>query len=134
MNAPSALIAEDEPLLRTEIRDALQTLWPQLRVVAEVSDGVDAMQALDQLAPDILFLDIQMPGASGIDVARHASGRAHVVFITAFDAYAVQAFDQGALDYILKPLTMDRVKLTVQRLQDQRCGSHRPICAGSPIC
>lgn len=119
MNAPSALIAEDEPLLRTEIRDALQTLWPQLRVVAEVSDGVDAMQALDQLAPDILFLDIQMPGASGIDVARHASGRAHVVFITAFDAYAVQAFDQGALDYILKPLTMDRVKLTVQRLQDR---------------
>jgi DNA-binding LytR/AlgR family response regulator len=117
VSAPSALIAEDEPLLRTEIRDALQALWPQLRIVAEVGGGIEAMQVLDQLAPDILFLDIQMPGASGIDVARHASERAHVVFITAFDAYALQAFDQGALDYILKPLTMDRMKLTVQRLQ-----------------
>src|ERR1700722_7300326 len=119
MNAPSAMIAEDEPVLRNEIRDALRTLWPQLRIVAEVGDGVEAIQALDRLAPDILFLDIQMPGASGIDVARYASGKAHVVFITAFDAYALQAFDQGALDYILKPLTMDRMKLTVQRLQNR---------------
>jgi len=119
MNAPSAMIAEDEPLLRAEIRDALQTLWPQLRIAAEVGDGVEAIQAMDRLAPDILFLDIQMPGASGIDVARYASGKAHVVFITAFDAYALQAFEQGALDYILKPVTTDRMKLTVERLQQR---------------
>ena len=75
MNAPSAMIAEDEPLLRTEIRDALQTLWPQLRIAAEVGDGVEAIRALDQLTPDVLFLDIQMPGASGIDVARSFSSR-----------------------------------------------------------
>jgi DNA-binding LytR/AlgR family response regulator len=119
MNAPSAMIAEDEPLLRSEIRDALQTLWPQLHIAAEVGDGVEAIQMLDRLTPDILFLDIQMPGASGIDVARHASGKAHVVFITAFDAYALQAFEQGALDYILKPITTDRMKLTVERLQQR---------------
>jgi DNA-binding LytR/AlgR family response regulator len=117
MNPPTALIAEDEPLLRTEIRDVLQTLWPQLHIAAEVSDGVEAIQALDRLAPDILFLDIQMPGATGIDVARHASGKAHVVFITAFDAYALQAFEQGALDYLLKPIATDRMQLTVERLQ-----------------
>jgi DNA-binding LytR/AlgR family response regulator len=119
MNAPSAMIAEDEPLLRTEIRVALQTLWPQLHIAAEVGDGVEAIQAIDRLAPDILFLDIQMPGASGIDVARYASGKAHVVFITAFDAFALQAFEQGALDYILKPITTDRMKLTVERLQQR---------------
>lgn len=119
MNAPSAMIAEDEPLLMAEIRDALRMLWPQLRIAAEVGDGVEAIEALDRLAPDILFLDIQMPGASGIDVARHASGKAHVVFITAFDDYALQAFEQGALDYILKPITTGRMKLTVERLQQR---------------
>jgi DNA-binding LytR/AlgR family response regulator len=119
MSLPSAMIAEDEPLLRTEIRTLLQTLWPQLHIAAEVSDGLEAIQALDRLAPDILFLDIQMPGATGIDVARHASGKAHVVFITAFDAYALQAFEQGALDYILKPITTERMKLTVERLQQR---------------
>jgi DNA-binding LytR/AlgR family response regulator len=113
------MIAEDEPLLRAEIRNALQSLWPQLRIAAEVGDGVEAIQTMDRLVPDILFLDIQMPGASGIDVARHASGKAHVVFITAFDTYALQAFEHGALDYILKPITTERMRLTVERLQQR---------------
>ena len=135
MNSPSAMIAEDEPLLRTEIRDLLRTLWPQLHIAAEVGDGVEAIQALDRAAPYILFLDIPWPGATGIDVARHASGKAHVVFITAFDAYALQAFEQGALDYILKPITMERMKLTIERLQQRslaraadRSARPRPIC------
>lgn len=117
MKRPVAIIAEDELLLRREIRDQVQALWPQLQIVAEVGDGVEAIQALEQWRPDILFLDIQMPGASGIDVARYASGRAHVVFITAFDSFALQAFEQGALDYVLKPVSAERIRLTVERLQ-----------------
>ncbi len=119
MNGPLAIIAEDEPLLRAESRDTLRTLWPALRIGAEVADGAEAIAALDRLAPNILFLDIHMPGLSGIDVARYASGRAHVVFITAFDSYALQAFEQGAVDYILKPLNADRMKVTVVRLQER---------------
>jgi DNA-binding LytR/AlgR family response regulator len=117
MTSPVAVIAEDEPLLRQEIREQVQALWPDLRIAAEVGDGIEAIQAIDQWRPDILFLDIQMPGASGIDVARYASGRAHVVFITAFDSFALQAFEQGALDYVLKPISSDRIRLTVERLQ-----------------
>jgi DNA-binding LytR/AlgR family response regulator len=117
VRSPIAVIAEDEPLLRAEIRDTLLALWPELHVGAEVGDGIEALAALERLGPDIMFLDIQMPGASGIDVARTASGRAHVVFISAFDAYAVSAFEQGAFDYILKPVSVDRVRLTVERLR-----------------
>ena len=117
MNAPTALLAEDEPLLRTELREALQKLWPELRICAEAEDGQQAIAMLDSFAPNVLFLDIQMPGATGIEVARHASGKAHVVFVTAYDAYAVQAFEQGAIDYLLKPLTADRLEVTVQRVR-----------------
>ncbi|HEY2416549.1 MAG TPA: LytTR family DNA-binding domain-containing protein [Steroidobacteraceae bacterium] len=119
MNAPSAIIAEDEPLLRAEIRDALRTLWPELKIQAEVGDGLSAIEALDRFAPTVAFLDIQMPGVSGLDVAQHASGKSHVIFITAFDEYALAAFERGALDYILKPLAIERVKLTVMRLQER---------------
>jgi len=116
---PTALIAEDEPLLRGEIRDVLSRLWPELEIVAEVGDGDSAMEALDRLSPQILFLDIQMPGCSGIDVARRASQRAHVVFISAYDSHALAAFEQGALDYILKPVVADRVLVAVKRLQER---------------
>ena len=119
MNGPSALIAEDEPLLRAEIRTVLESLWPELRVVAEVGDGISAIDALDRLSPDIMFLDIQMPGCTGIDVAQRASNRAHVVFITAYDSHALTAFEQGALDYILKPISPERVKVAIKRLQDR---------------
>lgn len=114
---PTAIIAEDEPLLRTEIRETLRTLWPELRVSAEVADGLQAIEAFDRHGPNILFLDIQMPGATGIDVARHASSKAHVVFITAYDTYALSAFEQGAIDYILKPISEERFRVTIERLR-----------------
>lgn len=116
---PTAIIAEDEPILRAEIRGTLQTLWPELRISAEANDGLEAIEAFDRYGPNILFLDIQMPGATGIEVARHASGKAHVVFITAYDAYALSAFEQGAIDYILKPICEERVKVTIGRLRDR---------------
>jgi len=115
----TAIIAEDEPLLRAEFRETLRALWPELAVSAEVADGIQAMRAIDQLAPDVVFLDIQMPGASGLEVARHASGRAHVVFISAFEEHAIAAFERGAIDYVLKPLSTTRVRLTVERLQQR---------------
>jgi DNA-binding LytR/AlgR family response regulator len=119
VKAPTAIIAEDEPLLRTEIRDSLRSLWPELVVRAEVADGVQAIEAFDRFAPDIVFLDIQMPGASGLDVAQHASGKAHVVFISAYDEYALTAFEQGALDYIQKPISTERMQVTVNRLRER---------------
>jgi DNA-binding LytR/AlgR family response regulator len=117
MTAPRAIIAEDEPLLRIELREALATLWPDLRIVAEAADGIAATDALQRHAPDVLFLDIQMPGLSGLDVARAASGRCHVVFVTAYDAYAVTAFDEGAVDYVMKPLSPERLARAVGRVR-----------------
>ncbi len=117
MKTPTAIIAEDEPLLRAEIREALRTLWPELTVGAEAANGFEAIKAADRLAPDIVFLDIQMPGISGLEVAAHVSGRAHVVFISAFDQHALAAFERGAVDYILKPMSISRLRITVERLQ-----------------
>ena len=93
-----AVIAEDEPLLRAELRETLVRLWPELSICAEAEDGVEALSAIETHAPDILFLDIQMPGMSGLEVARQAGSRCHVVFVTAYDKYAVTAFEQGAVE------------------------------------
>ena len=117
MSTPSAVIAEDEPLVRREIREALARLWPELKVLAEVGDGLEALAALDRDHPDVLFLDIQMPGLNGLEVAQRLNGRAHVVFVTAFDQYAVSAFEQGALDYLLKPISLPRMQLAIERLR-----------------
>ena len=117
-----AIIAEDEDVLRTGLRDALAELWPGLRICALAEDGIQAMRALDEHDPDILFLDIQMPGLTGLEVARQVNGRCHVVFVTAFDDHAVSAFEQGAVDYVLKPLSLPRLATTVARLK-QRIGS-----------
>lgn len=119
MKTPAAIIAEDEPLLRAEIREVFQALWPELAICAEVADGLQAIEAFDRHAPDIVLLDIQMPGATGLEVAQHVSGKAHVVFITAYDEHALAAFEQGALDYILKPISIDRMKITVARLKER---------------
>jgi len=119
VKTPAAIIAEDEPLLRAEIHEALHELWPDLAIRAEVADGLQAIEAFDRYAPDIVFLDIQMPGANGLEVAQHASGKAHVVFITAYDEHALAAFEQGALDYVLKPISIDRMKVTVTRLKER---------------
>lgn len=119
MLRPRALIAEDEPRLREQLAERLANLWPELEIAAIVGNGVDAVQALDRHRPNILFLDIQMPGLSGLDVARYASNRCHVAFITAYDEYAIAAFEQGAVDYVLKPFTTARLATAIGRLKDR---------------
>jgi DNA-binding LytR/AlgR family response regulator len=119
MKAPRAVIAEDEANLREELRETLSTVWPDLKVCAEAEDGIQALRALEKHAPDVLFLDIQMPGMTGLEVARRASGKCHVVFVTAYDNYAVSAFDQGAVDYVMKPLSTPRLAQAVERLRER---------------
>ncbi len=129
--APRAtgVIAEDETVLRGELRAHLAALWPELEIVAEAANGIEALRALDRHAPQVVFLDIEMPGLSGLDVARQTQGRWHVVFVTAYDAHAVAAFDQGAIDYVLKPYDQARLALAVRRVQ-QRIGSPPPSLDG----
>jgi DNA-binding LytR/AlgR family response regulator len=117
MTVPTAIIAEDEPLLRAQLRELLTTVWPQLSILAEAPDGVQALRALEEHHPDVLFLDIQMPGLTGIELARHASGRHHVVFVTAYDQYAVAAFEEGAVDYLVKPLNAARLAVACERIR-----------------
>jgi DNA-binding LytR/AlgR family response regulator len=122
---PTALIADDEPLLREALRRQLAIVWPELEIVAEARNGREAVRLFDQRQPDICFLDVQMPGLSGVDAANHVGRRAHLVFVTAYDHYAVQAFAQGALDYLLKPVEQARLADTVSRLKE-RLQSSRP--------
>ena len=117
--ATTALIAEDEPELAEELREALARAWPELVVVGEADDGFEALRLIESRAPDVLFLDIQMPGLSGLEVAKQASGRCHVAFVTAYDEHALAAFDAGAVDYLLKPLDPARLATTVARLKDR---------------
>lgn len=114
---PTAVLAEDEPLLADELIDHLGALWPALKVVARVTDGAAAINAVDQFRPTVAFLDIQMPRLTGLDVARQIAGRCHVAFITAFDHHAIEAFEAGAIDYVLKPFTAARLLATVQRMK-----------------
>lgn len=116
MNA-TAIIAEDEVPLGEQLSEMLATAWPELRIVAFAEDGVKAMRAFETHRPDFAFLDIHLPEMSGLDIATRIAGRGHVVFVTAFDDYAVAAFDQGAVDYLLKPLSDERVAIAVQRLK-----------------
>src|SRR5207344_2700888 len=114
---PTAIVAEDEPILRAQLEGKLAKLWPGLEVIASVGDGAAALEALEDRAPDFMFLDIQMPEMTGVEVARHVGNRAHVVFVTAYDQYAIQAFETGAVDYILKPATDERLAVTIERLK-----------------
>jgi DNA-binding LytR/AlgR family response regulator len=116
---PTALIADDEPLLRERLASQLARLWPELEVVAMARNGREAVELFEQLEPQVAFLDVHMPGQSGIDAARSISRRAHVVFVTAYDRYAVQAFEQGAIDYVVKPTDDERLADTVQRLRER---------------
>ena len=122
---PTAIVAEDEPTLRQQLVEQLGQLWPELNVLAEAADGIAALRLLGEHRPDILFLDIQMPGATGLEVARQANGRSRVVFVTAYDEHAVTAFEQGAVDYVLKPISAARLFTTVTRLKE-RLGSPPP--------
>ena len=116
---PTALIADDEPLLRESLARLLAQAWPELNIIAQVKNGRLAVEAHEAQRPDICFLDVHMPGLSGIEAARFIGRRAHVVFVTAYDQYAVQAFDQGAIDYLVKPVELARLHDTVRRLQDR---------------
>lgn len=113
----TAVLAEDEPLLRAELRAALGALWPELQIVAECGDGVGALRAIETLKPDIAFLDINMPQLSGLEVARAVGAAATIVFLTAYNEHAIEAFDLGAVDYMVKPLQRGRLLTTIQRLQ-----------------
>jgi DNA-binding LytR/AlgR family response regulator len=114
---PTALIAEDEPLMRERLKEKLAEAWPELAIVAEASDGDEALALFDAHAPGIAFLDIRMPGRSGLDVAAAIGADCHVVFITAYDQYAIAAFEAGAVDYLLKPVEADRLAQTVDRIR-----------------
>ena len=120
-----AVIADDEPLLRAQLRSRLARLWPALAVVHEMENGRDILEVLETHQPDLFFLDIHMPGVSGLEAAKAIGGRCHVVFVTAFDQYAVEAFERGAVDYVLKPFDEARLALTVERLKE-RLGSRPP--------
>src|SRR6185436_7467194 len=114
---PTAIVAEDEPILRAQLEGKLRKLWPELEIIASVEDGAAALEALEDRAPDFMFLDIQMPEMTGVEVARHVGGRSHIVFVTAYDQYAIQAFETGAVDYLLKPATDERLAVTIERLK-----------------
>ena len=114
---PSALIAEDESLLRAQLIARLAEAWPELEIVGEAENGEDAVAMIEEAKPDVVFLDIRMPGLSGIEVARRLGGRCHLVFVTAYDEYAVAAFDEGAIDYVLKPVTAERIAKVVTRVK-----------------
>ncbi|MDO8177305.1 MAG: LytTR family DNA-binding domain-containing protein [Undibacterium sp.] len=116
---PTAVIADDEDLQRSDLRRMLSIVWPELRIVAECEDGSDALEAIVEYQPDIAFLDIRMPDLSGLDVARATNGRCRIVFITAYDKHAIEAFSLGAVDYLLKPIQQDRLSQTVTRLRSQ---------------
>ncbi len=123
----TAVIADDEPLLRAQLRSRLARLWPELRIVHEMENGRDVDRVLQEHRPRLFFLDIHMPGVNGLEAARAIGKRAHVVFVTAFDQYAVEAFEHGAVDYVLKPFTEDRLAATLERLRERLAGSPAPL-------
>ena len=125
MTKATAIIAEDEAPQRQALAAMLRELWPELNIVGECADGLAAVEAIAEHNPSVAFLDIRMPGISGLDVARAAPAATHVVFTTAYDQYAVRAFDEGAIDYILKPVTRERLAQSVKRIQSR-------LDAGSP--
>lgn len=130
MNAPRALIADDEPLLREHLCQHLNRQWPELQVVAQARNGREAVELFEALRPDIVFLDVHMPGMNGVDAARAVGARAQIVFVTAYEQYAVQAFEQGAIDYVVKPLDERRLAATVARLRE-RLGRPAPAESAS---
>lgn len=119
---PTAIIADDERLMREQLRARLTEVWPELQILAEAKNGEEAVIAVDQHRPDLAFLDIRMPGMTGIEAARHIGDACHIVFITAYNEYAVDAFEHGAVDYVLKPAETERLATTVTRLK-KRLGS-----------
>jgi DNA-binding LytR/AlgR family response regulator len=119
----TALIADDEPHLATHLGEQLRKLWPELQLLPVARNGIEAAESIAALQPDLAFLDIKMPGLSGLEVAQGIEGRTRVVFVTAFDEFAVKAFEQEALDYVLKPVSAQRLAQTVERIKRALAGS-----------
>lgn len=117
--APTAIIADDERLMRDQLRLRLSEAWPELEIVGEAKNGEEAVELVEQLKPDLTFLDIRMPGKTGMEAARDIGDRSQIVFVTAYDQYAVEAFERGAIDYVLKPTEPERLKVTVDRLKQR---------------
>ena len=114
---PSAMIAEDEAMLREQLKSRLREAWPELDPIHEAANGEQALALFEQHRPDVAFLDIRMPAMSGLDVARAIDGRCHIVFVTAYDQYAIAAFDEGAIDYLLKPVAAERMAKVAARVK-----------------
>ena len=128
----TAMIVDDEAPMRAHLKHRLQQVWPELHIIAEANNGLSAIEQAHHLQLDLIFLDIRMPGKNGIETASHLAEKAHLIFVTAYDEYAVQAFEHGAIDYLLKPIDLDRLKQTCLRIQ-QRLAQLAPIqnCAAS---
>lgn len=121
----SALIVDDETPMRAQLIARLKEVWPELHIIAEAGNGIAAIEQAELHQPDIIFLDIRMPGKSGIEAARQLSQQAHIVFVTAYDEYAIEAFKHGAMDYLLKPVDAERLRMTCERLK-QRLVAKKP--------
>jgi DNA-binding LytR/AlgR family response regulator len=141
--APRAVLADDERLMREQLRARLAEVWPELQVVAEARNGVEAVALVEQHRPDVVFLDIRMPGLTGVDAARQIAqlppreghdddGPPEIVFITAYDQYAVEAFEQGVADYVLKPAERERLQRTAERIRQRLAARHGEADAGAP--
>jgi DNA-binding LytR/AlgR family response regulator len=123
---PTAIIADDEQHLANYLHDRLTALWPELAIVGIAKNGLEAMRLVDDESPNIVFLDIRMPGLNGLEVASRLDAKTHVVFVTAYDQYAVEAFDSQAADYLLKPVTDERLTRTIARLKDKVAKAEAP--------
>jgi DNA-binding LytR/AlgR family response regulator len=121
-----ALIADDELHLAEHLRARLGAMWPELEVLPLAANGLEALRAINEDEPDVAFLDIRMPGLTGIELAKRVDTRTHVVFVTAFDQYAVEAFDREVVDYVLKPVSDERLVKTVERLKRKLASAERP--------
>lgn len=127
MKTMTAIIAEDEPVLRDELRAALAALWPELAVLAETADGVSTLRAIQSLKPDVVFLDINMPQLNGLEVAKAVRNATTVVFLTAYNEHALEAFELGAVDYLVKPLQRGRLLTTIDRLQSRAANERKAV-------
>ncbi len=129
---PTAIIADDERLMRDQLRMRLGQVWPELEIIGEAKNGDEAIELVDQLKPDFTFLDIRMPGKTGMEAAAVIGNKSNIVFVTAYDAYAVEAFERGAIDYVLKPPEPERLQVTVDRLKS-RLSKQATAVAGADI-
>ncbi len=132
MSGLNAIVAEDEEPQRLKLVGMLGELWPELEIVAQCEDGLTALESLTTLQPAVAFLDIRMPGLTGLEIARAAGPGTHIVFTTAYDEYAVRAFDEGVIDYLLKPIKRERLEQAIARLKE-RIGSAPALALGRAL-